>query len=84
MGPVPQPPELRAEPETSGSAEVCRAVEEAWRSDPERIGIAQAEGFIRRSSAGEYMRASIGRRCRASRNATSSATTESLLLVLDR
>ena len=37
--------------------EVCRAVEEAWRSDPERIGIAQAEGFIRQIIGWrEYMR----------------------------
>ena len=27
--------------------EVCRAVEEAWRADPERISLPQAEGFIR-------------------------------------
>ena len=37
--------------------EVCRAVEEAWRADPERITIAQAEGFIRQIIGWrEYMR----------------------------
>ena len=37
--------------------EVCQAVEEAWRADPQRIGIAQAEGFIRQIIGWrEYMR----------------------------
>lgn len=37
--------------------EVCRAVEDAWRADPERISLPQAEGFIRQIIGWrEYMR----------------------------
>ncbi len=40
-----------------GPLEVCRTVEEAWRADPVRIGLAQAEGFIRQVIGWrEYMR----------------------------
>ena len=37
--------------------EVCEAVEAAWRADPERISLSQAEGFIRQIIGWrEYMR----------------------------